>query len=219
MGNLEKNAGHRGHNQWRTQGGCTGCTCIPPPLCIPPPTRPCASPPSPAWEAGYDQLCRAGQSQTLSDTTIRDYLLHKWQAPARQFSVAYRKKDHHGQNHQLQAVKRHFPPVWLGSLQLFWGWPFLQGVCHVWALWFGWRNIPFNRYSKLYGAAEKLTTHGSQHFHKQNALKGVEILSTAESPQLRVDTHISQNLEKQKEGNRKLVKILLTQVLVCARYW
>jgi hypothetical protein len=30
--------------QGRTQGGCTGCTCIPPsPLCIPP--RPCASPP------------------------------------------------------------------------------------------------------------------------------------------------------------------------------
>jgi len=32
-------------------------------------------------------------------------------------------------------------------------------------------NIPFNRYSKLYGAAGKLTTHGSQHFHKLNALK------------------------------------------------
>ena len=79
-------------------------------------------------------------------------------------------------------------------------------------------NIPFNRYSKLYSAAGKLTTHGSQHFHKQNALKAVAFLSTAESPQLRVDTHISQNLAKQKEGNRKLVKILLTQVLVCARY-
>jgi hypothetical protein len=34
-------------------------------------------------------------------------------------------------------------------------------------------KIPFNRYSKLYGAAGKLTTHGSQHFHKQNALKAV----------------------------------------------
>ena len=79
-------------------------------------------------------------------------------------------------------------------------------------------NIPFNRYSKLYGAAGKLTTHGSQHFHIQNALKAVAFLSTAESPQLRVDTHISQNLAKQKEGNRKLVKILLTQVLVCVRY-
>ncbi len=34
-------------DQWRTQGGCTGCTCIPPPpLCIPPP--PCASPPLPS---------------------------------------------------------------------------------------------------------------------------------------------------------------------------
>jgi hypothetical protein len=33
-----------------------------------------------------------------------------------------------------------------------------------------------------------------------------------------VDTHISQNPATQKEGNRKLVKILLTQVLVCARY-
>jgi hypothetical protein len=33
------------YEQWRTQGGCTGCTCIPPPpLCIPPP-QPCASPP------------------------------------------------------------------------------------------------------------------------------------------------------------------------------
>ncbi len=52
-------------------------------------------------------------------------------------------------------------------------------------------NIPFNRYSKLYGAAGKLTTHGSQHFHKQNALKTVAFLSTAESPQLRVDTHIN----------------------------
>jgi hypothetical protein len=48
-------------------------------------------------------------------------------------------------------------------------------------------NIPFNRYSKLYGAAGKLTTHGSQHFHKQNALKAVAFLSTAESPQIRVD--------------------------------
>jgi hypothetical protein len=76
-------------------------------------------------------------------------------------------------------------------------------------------NIPFNRYSKLYGAAGKLTTHGSQHFHKQDTLKAVAFLSTAESPQLRVDMHISQNLAKQKEGNRKLVKILLTQVLVC----
>jgi hypothetical protein len=44
--------------------------------------------------------------------------------------------------------------------------------------------------SKLYGAAGKLTTHGSQHFHIQNALKAVAFLSTAESPQLRVDTHI-----------------------------
>jgi hypothetical protein len=69
-------------------------------------------------------------------------------------------------------------------------------------------NILFNRYSKHYGAAGKLKTHGSQHFHKQNALKAVAFLSTAESPQLRVDTHIlvSQNLAKQKEGNRKLVK-------------
>jgi hypothetical protein len=33
----------------------------------------------------------------------------------------------------------------------------------------------------------KLTTHGSQHFHKQNALKAVAFLSTAESPQLRVE--------------------------------
>ncbi len=142
-------------------------------------------------------------------------------ARSRQFSVAYRIKDYHGQNHQLQAVKRHFPPVWLGSLQLFWEWPFLQGVCHVWALWFGWQkglvNIPFNQYSKL-DAAGKLTTHGSQHFHKQNALKAVAFLSTAVSPQLCVDTHISQNMAKQKEGNRKLVNILLTQVLVCARY-
>ncbi len=67
-------------------------------------------------------------------------------------------------------------------------------------------NIPFKRYSKLYGAAGKLTTHGSQHFHKQNALKAVAFLSTAENRQLRVDTHISKNLVKQKEGNRKLVK-------------
>jgi hypothetical protein len=78
--------------------------------------------------------------------------------------------------------------------------------------------MPFNRYSKFYGAAGKLTTYGSQNFHKQNALKAVAFLSTAESPQLRVDTHISQNLAKQKEGNMKLVKILRTQVLVCARY-
>jgi hypothetical protein len=79
-------------------------------------------------------------------------------------------------------------------------------------------NIPFNRYSKLYGAAGKLTTHSSQHFHKQNALKAVAFLSTAESPKLRFDTHISKNLAKQKEGKRILVKILLTQVLVCVRY-
>jgi hypothetical protein len=32
-------------SQGRTQGGCTGCTCIPPPLPVHPP-RPCASPPS-----------------------------------------------------------------------------------------------------------------------------------------------------------------------------
>ena len=51
-----------------------------------------------------------------------------------------------------------------------------------------------------------VTTHGSQHFHKQNALKAVAFLSTAESPQLRVDTHISQNMATEKEGNRKLVK-------------
>ncbi len=37
-------------------------------------------------------------------------------------------------------------------------------------------NIPFNRYSKLYGAAGKLTTHGSQHFHKQNALNAVAFI-------------------------------------------
>ncbi len=37
-------------------------------------------------------------------------------------------------------------------------------------------NIPFNRYSKLYDAAGKLTTHGSQHFHKQNGLKAVAFL-------------------------------------------
>jgi hypothetical protein len=49
-------------------------------------------------------------------------------------------------------------------------------------------NIPLNRYSKLYSAAGKLKTHGSQHFHKQNALKAVAFLSTSESPQLRVDT-------------------------------
>ena len=61
-------------------------------------------------------------------------------------------------------------------------------------------NIPFNRYSKLYGAAGKQTTYGSQHFYKQNALKVVAFLSTSESPQLRVDMHIR------------------TQVLVCARY-
>jgi hypothetical protein len=72
--------------------------------------------------------------------------------------------------------------------------------------------------AKLYGDAGKLTTHGSQHFHNQNALKAVAFLSTAGSPKFRVDTHICQNLVKQKEGNRKLVKILLTQVLVCARY-
>ena len=35
---------------------------------------------------------------------------------------------------------------------------------------------------------------------------------------MRVDTHVRQNLAKQKEGKRKIVKILLTQVLVCARY-
>ena len=35
---------------------------------------------------------------------------------------------------------------------------------------------------------------------------------------MRVDTHVRQNLVKQKEGKRKIVKILLTQVLVCARY-
>jgi hypothetical protein len=34
--------------QGRTQGGCTGCTCIPPPPPVHPP-RPCASPPSPAF--------------------------------------------------------------------------------------------------------------------------------------------------------------------------
>jgi hypothetical protein len=31
--------------QWRTQGGCTGCTCIPPPPPVHPPPWPCASPP------------------------------------------------------------------------------------------------------------------------------------------------------------------------------
>ncbi len=64
-------------------------------------------------------------------------------------------------------------------------------------------NIPFNRYSKLYGVAGKLTTHGSQHFHKPNdalKLKAVAFLSTDESPQVPVDTHIR------------------TQVLVCARH-
>jgi hypothetical protein len=50
-------------------------------------------------------------------------------------------------------------------------------------------NIPFNRYSNLYDAAGKLPTHGSQNFHKPNALKAVAFLSTAESPQLHVDTH------------------------------
>jgi hypothetical protein len=80
-------------------------------------------------------------------------------------------------------------------------------------------NIPFNRYSKLYSAAGKLTAASTASQHKQNALKAVAFLSTAESPQLRVDTNISQNLAKQKEGNRKLLKILLTQVLVCIRYW
>ncbi len=38
--------------QGRTQEGCTGCTCIPPPPPCASPPRPCASPPSPAWKAG-----------------------------------------------------------------------------------------------------------------------------------------------------------------------
>jgi hypothetical protein len=36
--------------QGRTQGGCTGCTCIPPPPPVHPPPRPCASPPLPSPE-------------------------------------------------------------------------------------------------------------------------------------------------------------------------
>ena len=32
-------------SQWRTQGGCTGCTCIPPPPPVHPPPWLCASPP------------------------------------------------------------------------------------------------------------------------------------------------------------------------------
>ena len=43
--------------QGRTQGGCTGCTCIPPPrpcaLCIPPP----------AWKAGYEKRWGSGQQE------------------------------------------------------------------------------------------------------------------------------------------------------------
>ncbi len=102
-------------------------------------------------------------------------------ASSRQFSVAYRKKNHHGQNHQLQAVKRHFPPVVYSSCK--------DGLfCKVCAMFEpfdsadrrGLVNIPFNRYSKLYGAAGKLTTHGSQHLLKQNALKAVAFLNRIE---------------------------------------
>ncbi len=50
-----------GGQQGRTQGGCTGCTCIPlPPLCIPPPPAMCI-PPSPAWKAGYEKRWGSGQ--------------------------------------------------------------------------------------------------------------------------------------------------------------
>jgi hypothetical protein len=38
---------------------------------------------------------------------------------------------------------------------------------------FGEHTIQSVPYSKLYGAAGKLTTHGSQNFHKQNGLKAV----------------------------------------------
>ncbi len=47
-------------DQWRTQGGWTGCTCIPraslpPAMCIPPP--------SPAWKAGYEKRWGIGQQE------------------------------------------------------------------------------------------------------------------------------------------------------------
>ncbi len=59
-----------------------------------------------------------------------------------------------------------------------------------------WEKFPFG-YEKMW-EWECLAI--NEEFHKQNALKAVAFLSTAESPQLRVDTHIR------------------AQVLVCARY-
>ncbi len=48
--------------QWRTQGGCTGCTCIPPsPPCIPPPSM--CIPPLPSL-AGYEKRWGSGHWAT-----------------------------------------------------------------------------------------------------------------------------------------------------------
>jgi hypothetical protein len=94
--------------------------------------------------------------------------------------VAYRIKDHHGQNQHYRLSRdtfRRFDWVVYSSSE--------DGLfCKVWAMFEpidsagrrGLVNIPFNRYSKLYGAAGKLTTHSSQHFHKQNSLKAVAFI-------------------------------------------
>jgi hypothetical protein len=120
------------------------------------------------------QLRRSGQSQTLSDTTIRDYLLHKWQTPDNiQWPTEKRTTMGRTINYRLSRdTFRRFDWVVYSSSEdsLF---------CKVCAMFEpfdsadrrGLVNIPFNRYSKLYGAAGKLTTHGSQHVRIRSRIR------------------------------------------------
>ncbi len=55
--------------QWRTQGGCTGCTCIPPPPPVHPPPRPCASPPLPSLKGWLWENIRQWATRKKSDIT------------------------------------------------------------------------------------------------------------------------------------------------------
>jgi hypothetical protein len=117
---------------------------------------------------------------------IRDYLLHKWQAPDN-FQWPTEKRTSMGRTINYRLSRDTFRRFdWVPVVYSYSEDGLFCKVCAMFEPFDsadrrGLVNIPFNRYSKLYGAAGKLTTHGSQHFHKQNALEAVAFLSTAES--------------------------------------
>ena len=76
-------------------------------------------------------------------------------------------------------------------------------------------NEPLKKYSRLYGTDGYLTTHETNNYHKENALKASDFQRM--TPEQHIDSQLSKHRASQSAKNRKVLSSVIRAILVCGK--